>query len=226
MSDLNLENIVGFKAVDKNGNEQNVTVDEMVDMVSTRMVMALSETSTFAAAAATGNDVYENELPTVTDAANVRVLQSSGDAAKMTMQSLASKLGELLPLSTNTNKGLTRRTAYFDLIQGKLYKIAYKEELYVYKPVICLLYVLRNGISSCYVASLSGYRNGVSHFKLICGNDIQFKLYQKLNSANYFDFMLECPDNSAGIMEIKAMIDLTVIETTEPLSDWQQIATK
>lgn len=226
MSDLNLENIVGFKAVDKDGNEQNVTVDEMVDMVSTRMVMALSKTSTFAAAAATGNDVYENELPTVTDAANVRVLQSSGDAAKMTMQSLASKLGELLPLSTNTNKGLTRRTAYFDLIQGKLYKIAYKEELYVYKPVICLLYVLRNGISSCYVASLSGYRNGVSHFKLICGNDIQFKLYQKLNSANYFDIMLECPDNSAGIMEIKAMDDLTVIETTEPLRDWQQIATE
>lgn len=137
-----------------------------------------------------------------------------------------SELGELLPLSTNTNKGLTRRTAYFDLIQGKLYKIAYKEELHVYKPVICLLYVLRSGISSCYVASLSGYRNGVSHFKLICGNDIQFKLYQKLNSANYFDFMLECPDNSAGIMEIKAMIDLTVIETTEPLRDWQQIATE
>lgn len=96
MSDLNLDNIVGFKAVDKDGNEQNVTVDEMVDMVSTRMVMALPETSTFAAVAATGNDVYENELPTVTDAANVRVLQSSGDAAQMTMQSLASKLGELL----------------------------------------------------------------------------------------------------------------------------------
>ena len=99
MSDLILENIVGFKAVDKNGNEQNVTVDEMVDMVSTRMVMALSETSTFAAAAATGNDVYENELPTVTDAANVRVLQSSGDAAQMTMQSLASKLGGLLGIN-------------------------------------------------------------------------------------------------------------------------------
>jgi hypothetical protein len=100
MSDLNLENIVGFKAVDKDGNEQNVTVDEMVDMVSTRMVMALSETSTFAAAAATGNDVYENELPTVTDAANVRVLQSSGDAAKMTMQSLASKLGGLIGIAS------------------------------------------------------------------------------------------------------------------------------
>lgn len=107
MSNLNLENIVGFKAVDKDGNEQNVTVDEMVDMVSTRMVMALSETSTFAAAAATGNDVYENELPTVTDAANVRVLQSSGDAAKMTMQSLASKLGELLPDSLGFFKPYT-----------------------------------------------------------------------------------------------------------------------
>jgi len=223
---MDLNNIVGFKAVDKNGNERQVTVDEMTELVSARIVSAASEISTFAAAAATGNDVYENELPTVTDAANVRVLQSSGDAAQMTMQSLASKLGELLPLSTNTNKGLTRRTAYFDLIQGKLYKIAYKEELHVYKPVICLLYVLRNGISSCYVASLSGYRNGVSHFKLICGNDIQFKLYQKLNSTNYFDIMLECPDNSAGIMEIKAMDDLTVIETTEPLSDWQQIATE
>lgn len=115
MSDLNLENIVGFKAVDKDGNEQNVTVDEMVDMVSTRMVMALSETSTFAAAAATGNDVYENELPTVTDAANVRVLQSSGDAAKMTMQSLASKLGELIGTASAEKDGL----------MGKEYTIRY-----------------------------------------------------------------------------------------------------
>lgn len=127
MSDLNLENIVGFKAVDKDGNEQNVTVDEMVDMVSTRMVMALSETSTFAAAAATGNDVYENELPTVTDAANVRVLQSSGDAAKMTMQSLASKLGELIPLATNEANGLMSKNNYIKIAQSitstKLIKI-------------------------------------------------------------------------------------------------------
>ena len=107
MSDLNLDNIVGFKAVDKDGNEQNVTVDEMVEMVSTRMVMALSETSTFAAVAATGNDVYENELPTVTDATNVRVLQNSGDAAQMTMQSLASKLGELIGTATKEKTGLS-----------------------------------------------------------------------------------------------------------------------
>lgn len=127
MSNLNLENIVGFKAVDKDGNEQNVTVDEMVDMVSTRMVMALSETSTFAAAAATGNDVYENELPTVTDAANVRVLQSSGDAAKMTMQSLASKLGGLLP--TNGIK----RTKYYETIRlGASFSIGAPTNEFVY----------------------------------------------------------------------------------------------
>lgn len=166
-----------------------------------------------------------NEVSQLTDFDYALVVKGN-DVAKVTKQQLATILGGLLPVATNSNKGLAMRTAYFDLIQGKLYKIAYKEELHVYKPVICLLYVLRSGISSCYVASLSGYRNGVSHLKLICGDYIQFKLYQKLNSANYFDFMLECPDNSAGIMEIKAMIDLTVVETTESLSDWQQIATE
>lgn len=129
MSNLNFENIVGFKAVDKDGNEQNVTVDEMVDMVSTRMVMALSETSTFAAAAATGNDVYENELPTVTDAANVRVLQSSGDAAKMTMQSLASKLEGLIGTATANKNGLMSKIfAVTDIERGKGLIIDYKAD--------------------------------------------------------------------------------------------------
>lgn len=123
---MDLNNIVGFKAIDADGNEQNVTVDEMVDMVSTRMVMALSETSTFAAAAAVGNDVYENELPTVTDAANVRVLQSSGNAAQMTMQSLASKLGELLTslkLYPFMYKGIVENRSYNDMIEAGFYKI-------------------------------------------------------------------------------------------------------
>jgi hypothetical protein len=133
MSDLNLENIVGFKAVDKDGNEQNVTVDEIVDMVATRMVSALSETSdlseisTFATAAATGNDVYENELPTVTDASNVRVLQSNGNAAQMTMQSLATKLGGLLP--TNGIK----RTEYYETIRlGVSFSIGAPTNEFVY----------------------------------------------------------------------------------------------
>lgn len=135
MSELNLDNIVGFKAVDKDGNEQNVTVDEMVDMVATRMVSALSETSslseisTLATAAATGNDVYENELPTVTDAANVRVLQSSGDAAQMTMQSLATKLGEL---QLNENYFLVNHM----LGEGALYKLNYPKDINVTFDII------------------------------------------------------------------------------------------
>ena len=129
MSDLNLENIVGFKAVDKNGNERQVTVDEMTELVSARIVSAASEISTFAAAAATGNDVYENELPTVTDAANVRVLQSSGDAAQMTMQSLASKLGELIGTATANKNGLMSKIfAVTDIERGKGLIIDYKAD--------------------------------------------------------------------------------------------------
>lgn len=139
---MDLNNIVGFKAVDKDGNEQNVTVDEMVDMVSTRMVMALSETSTFAAAAATGNDVYENELPTVTDAANVRVLQSSGDAAKMTMQSLASKLGGLIGVSTLNKNGLQRA-----MMSPVHYNIS--EECYI-RISIAHIYTSASFSVSCY----------------------------------------------------------------------------
>lgn len=131
---MELKNIVGFKAVDKDGNEQNVTVDEIVDMVATRMVSALSETSdlseisTFATAAATGNDVYENELPTVTDASNVRVLQSNGNAAQMTMQSLATKLGELmnnLNLFPFMNKGiLTETDDLNNVLKSGIYEIS------------------------------------------------------------------------------------------------------
>jgi len=34
---MDLNNIVGFKAVDKNGNERQVTVDEMTELVSARI---------------------------------------------------------------------------------------------------------------------------------------------------------------------------------------------
>lgn len=162
MSNLNLENIVGFKAVDKDGNEQNVTVDEMVDMVSTRMVMALSETSTFAAAAATGNDVYENELPTVTDAANVRVLQSSGDAAKMTMQSLASKLGELI--------GVTGK--FVDIIKVLNENVFYK---IIGKGTTAIISVgyLWDGVRSLYVVSsnANGSNNRITIITEYTGSD-------------------------------------------------------
>ena len=127
---MELNNIVGFKAIDADGNEQNVTVDEMVDMVATRMVSALSETSalseisTLATAAATGNDVYENELPTVTDAANVRVLQIGGEAAQMTMQSLATKLGGLIGVDNTIIKNKNSRVTDFNkAVEAGVYQV-------------------------------------------------------------------------------------------------------
>jgi len=60
MSDLNLENIVGFKAVDKNGNERQVTVDEMTELVSARIVSAASEISTFGDSKAITNILKKN----------------------------------------------------------------------------------------------------------------------------------------------------------------------
>lgn len=181
MSDLNLENIVGFKAVDKDGNEQNVTVDEMVDMVSTRMVMALSETSTFAAAAATGNDVYENELPTVTDAANVRVLQSSGDAAKMTMQSLASKLGELLGINDTwlrfrDQKGIESQDELDQMNYSGIYLLSQKSKLeyvrncvlvVIGKPNICCIQNLYNYSGDIYKYRVKWFSNSWGNWQTV-----------------------------------------------------------
>lgn len=111
-----LDDIVGFKAVGADGKERDITLDELTALVSTRMVASVqgeapkaagvmpmaAGISTFAVAAATGNDVYENELPVVTDCANVRVLNSAGDPCMMTKQAMASLLGGLLGVSSST----------------------------------------------------------------------------------------------------------------------------
>lgn len=63
---MDLNNIVGFKAVDKNGNERQVTVDEMTELVSARIVSAASEISTFAAAAAAEQMSLRTSCPSPT----------------------------------------------------------------------------------------------------------------------------------------------------------------
>lgn len=201
MSDLNLENIVGFKAVDKDGNEQNVTVDEMVDMVSTRMVMALSETSTFAAAAATGNDVYENELPTVTDAANVRVLQSSGDAAQMTMQSLASKLGELIGTATANKDGLMPAGQVFTspsraLNAGQVCLLSTSEYSVVYNVVVWHPW---RGIASYHIL-LSNDSSKVTYKVIALSNLSSQKFYVTISDDKTISIYLE--NNSEGPMNL------------------------
>ena len=96
MSDLNLENIVGFKAVDKNGNERQVTVDEMTELVSARIVSAASEISTFAAAAAAGTDAFEDQLPQSDTFSWLRTLDGSKNPTLTSSSAAAKVLGELI----------------------------------------------------------------------------------------------------------------------------------
>lgn len=106
MSDLNLENIVGFKAVDKNGNERQVTVDEMTELVSARIVSAASEISTFAADAAAGTDEFEDQLPQSDTFSWLRTLDGSKNPTLTSSSAAAKVLGELIGNATSNKSGL------------------------------------------------------------------------------------------------------------------------
>ena len=93
---MDLNNIVGFKAVDKNGNERQVTVDEMTELVSARIVSAASETSTFAAAAAAGTDEFEDQLPVSDTFSWLRTLDGSKNPTLTSSSAAAKVLGELM----------------------------------------------------------------------------------------------------------------------------------
>ena len=107
MSDLNLENIVGFKAVDKNGNERQVTVDEMTELVSARIVSAASEISTFAAATA---DEFEDQLPQSDTFSWLRTLDGSKNPILTSSSAAAKVLGELIGINETwfRNRGCIR----------------------------------------------------------------------------------------------------------------------
>lgn len=99
MSELDLNNIVGFKAIDADGNEQQVTVDEMVGLVSARIVSAASEISTFEAAAEAGTDEFEDQL-TVSDTFSwLRTMDGSKNPTLTSSTAAAKVLGGLLTKS-------------------------------------------------------------------------------------------------------------------------------
>lgn len=93
---MDLNNIVGFKAVDKNGKERQVTVDEMTELVSARIVSAASEISTFAAAAAAGTDEFEDQLPQSDTFSWLRTLDGSKNPTLTSSSAAAKVLGELI----------------------------------------------------------------------------------------------------------------------------------
>ena len=124
---MDLNNIVGFKAVDKNGNERQVTVDEMTELVSARIVSAASEISTFAAAAAAGTDEFEDQLPQSDTFSWLRTLDGSKNPTLTSSSAAAKVLGELIPLATNEANGLMSKNNYIKIAQSitstKLIKI-------------------------------------------------------------------------------------------------------
>ena len=103
---MDLNNIVGFKAVDKNGKERQVTVDEMTELVSARIVSAASEISTFAAAAAAGTDEFEDQLPQSDTFSWLRTLDGSKNPTLTSSSAAAKVLGELIGVTTPTKDGL------------------------------------------------------------------------------------------------------------------------
>ena len=126
---MDLNNIVGFKAVDKNGNERQVTVDEMTELVSARIVSAASEISTFAAAAAAGTDEFEDQLPQSDTFSWLRTLDGSKNPTLTSSSAAAKVLGGLLPSGTmNIYKGK------FELKTGK------STDLQIYDPSILILF--------------------------------------------------------------------------------------
>ena len=129
MSDLNLENIVGFKAVDKNGNERQVSVDEMTELVSARIVSAASEISTFAAAAAAGTDEFEDQLPQSDTFSWLRTLDGSKNPTLTSSSAAAKVLGELIGTATANKNGLMSKIfVVTDIERGKGLIIDYKAD--------------------------------------------------------------------------------------------------
>ena len=117
---MDLNNIVGFKAVDKNGNERQVTVDEMTELVSARIVSAASEISTFAAAAAAGTDEFEDQLPQSDTFSWLRTLDGSKNPTLTSSSAAAKVLGELLGINKIIN-GFTSES--FSLHKGESKRI-------------------------------------------------------------------------------------------------------
>ncbi len=95
---MELENIVSFKAVNANGEETVITVDEMTELVADKINARSTEISTFAATSSAGNDKFEDQLPVMTNANWVRGLDANGNPIRVLMNDLAKVVGGLLDI--------------------------------------------------------------------------------------------------------------------------------
>lgn len=149
---MDLNNIVGFKAVDKNGNERQVTVDEMTELVSARIVSAASEISTFAAAAAAGTDEFEDQLPQSDTFSWLRTLDGSKNPTLTSSTAAAKVLGGLIGTATASKNGLVPYYA------GGVLSFQYGVKVSlgsIYRPFTCTISTYENAANTFIIAHIN-----------------------------------------------------------------------
>ena len=208
---MDLNNIVGFKAVDKNGNERQVTVDEMTELVSARIVSAASEISTFAAAAAAGTDEFEDQLPQSDTFSWLRTLDGSKNPTLTSSTAAAKVLGELLPTASNEKKGLIpigqALTNEFVLKSGEVLLLSTSENSVVYNVVIWHPW---RGMASYQILICRDDKRKI--YKVIAlSNLLSQKLYVKIDGYNVISMYLK--NNDSGSMNIRIQ-PVTSFKTT------------
>ena len=194
---MDLNNIVGFKAVDKNGNERQVTVDEMTELVSARIVSAASEISTFAAAAAAGTDEFEDQLPQSDTFSWLRTLDGSKNPTLTSSSAAAKVLGGLIGNATSNKSGLMSPKLYCAIpnsyvvngatvLKGKYVKIISVND---WNGSIINVKVSNYGNGSYFYIILCLATNNISRWasgKLIAGNISGFSFYRVDKSIYMF----------------------------------------
>ena len=149
---MDLNNIVGFKAVDKNGKERQVTVDEMTELVSARIVSAASEISTFAAAAAAGTDEFEDQLPQSDTFSWLRTLDGSKNPTLTSSSAAAKVLGGLIGTATASKNGLVPYYA------GGVLSFQYGVKVSlgsIYRPFTCTISTYENAANTFIIAHIN-----------------------------------------------------------------------
>ena len=198
---MNLNNIVGFKAVDKNGKERQVTVDEMTELVSARIVSAASEISTFAAAAAAGTDEFEDQLPQSDTFSWLRTLDGSKNPTLTSSSAAAKVLGELIGTATANKDGLMPAGQVFTspsraLNAGQVCLLSTSEYSVVYNVVVWHPW---RGIASYHIL-LSNDSSKATYKVIALSNLSSQKFYVTISDDKTISIYLE--NNSEGPMNL------------------------
>ena len=198
---MDLNNIVGFKAVDKNGNERQVTVDEMTELVSARIVSAASEISTFAAAAAAGTDEFEDQLPQSDTFSWLRTLDGSKNPTLTSSSAAAKVLGELIGTATANKDGLMPAGQVFTspsraLNAGQVCLLSTSKYSVVYNVVVWHPW---RGIASYHIL-LSNDSNKATYKVIALSNLSSQKFYVTISDDKTISIYLE--NNSEGPMNL------------------------